>query len=672
MLNVVYKKTKKMLRKIFIVVLIFTGLYLNAQNTFKQKQNLYPIIENGLWGYINSFGEEIITPQFRSAGQFSEGLASVRLQGTYGFIDKHGSFVIKPKYDMAYSFVNGLAKVYINSKPYLIDKKGKKLFEHNYAEIFNTNEKNLLITRNKNDKYGLIDYKGKQILSNVYDHIKAFSSGLAIIIKKKNSRSEDKGNIREYAVINTNGDFVVPFGKFDNIGDFKDGYAQVEFNLDAFPDIEEHNGFIDTNGNLKFTIPYKTWHLSYNTVGFSEKLATIDIYSVDPDTIKVWSSTKRYDYTGVIDTNGKILFSNKEWDDITPFKNGVAFAQDINGNYFLINIRGEVLNKKPYKNILYGNIRKKPEELFKDGVEFVKTEQGWGAIDPKGEFVITPKTFDFEFDYVSRSGKTLIFHQDISAVSDKYSYQYGFWDIESNTTVKPQYHNFRFLKESDLIYVIKDGVSGYINKQGKNIWKEHHTQNKGKKKLNIDYMNRGYFYASSPYKKELAGYDGWGTSENSYKKVKNIDIVESNKLVVYVDPKQKSLYQKSYYGIKLYIANTIKDTIYFNAQDSRLYLKLQAKDKSGEWRDIEYLPSSWCGNSYHSLFLPTNYYWEFTIPVYEGEFKTLLRAELLYKNDKKSKSIPIYSNTFEGSINPGQFWRKKTYHTSGLMDPYND
>ena len=45
--------------------------------TFSQ-QILYPIVHNGLWGYIDSSGAEIIEPQFIQAGTFSNGHAFVK------------------------------------------------------------------------------------------------------------------------------------------------------------------------------------------------------------------------------------------------------------------------------------------------------------------------------------------------------------------------------------------------------------------------------------------------------------------------------------------------------------------------------------------------------------------------------------------------------------------
>lgn len=114
------------------------------------------------------------------------------------------------------------------------------------------------------------------------------------------------------------------------------------------------------------------------------------------------------------------------------------------------------------------------------------------------------------------------------------------------------------------------------------------------------------------------------------------------------------------------------DTIFFDAQDSRLTMKLQAIDRNGDWRDIEYLPSSWCGNSYHFLYLPTDHYWKFVIPVYHGKIKTRIRAALSYKKSIVGASLWLYSNEFEGSINAGQFSKLPKYSPKGIMDPYNN
>jgi hypothetical protein len=44
-------------------------------------------------------------------------------------------------------------------------------------------------------------------------------------------------------------------------------------------------------------------------------------------------------------------------------------------------------------------------------------------------------------------------------------------------------------------------------------------------------------------------------------------------------------------------------------------------------------------------------------------------------NSRKRKSIPaniVYSNTFYGSVNPAQFWKKKGHNPKGIMDTYDE
>ena len=154
---------------------------------------------------------------------------------------------------------------------------------------------------------------------------------------------------------------------------------------------------------------------------------------------------------------------------------------------------------------------------------------------------------------------------------------------------------------------------------------------------------------------------------------KKIDVTnqfEANKLSIVIDITKPSNFLDQYLGYSMYVANTTNDSIKFTAQDSRLNIKLQAKNNRGKWQDIEYIPRSTCGNSYHTLNLEPNTYWSFSIPQYEGAIKTKMRAVLIYYNGKKSKKI--YSNEIVTGINPGQFFNRLNYTPNGIMDPYNE
>jgi len=66
-----------------------------------------------------------------------------------------------------------------------------------------------------------------------------------------------------------------------------------------------------------------------------------------------------------------------------------------------------------------------------------------------------------------------------------------------------------------------------------------------------------------------------------------------NKLELYIDTLAVDSFHYCYRGYKLLLVNNTSDNVVLQAQDSRLYMNLQALDKNNEWRDIEYLPSSW-------------------------------------------------------------------------------
>ena len=82
------------------------------------------LVENGPWGYIDTSGRMVIEPQFDLAQWFSEGLAVVRNAAGWYFIDKTGAWAVEPRFDDAHSFSEGLAIVWENDQCGYIDKTG--------------------------------------------------------------------------------------------------------------------------------------------------------------------------------------------------------------------------------------------------------------------------------------------------------------------------------------------------------------------------------------------------------------------------------------------------------------------------------------------------------------------------------------------------------------------
>lgn len=116
--------------------------------------------------------------------------------------------------------------------------------------------------------------------------------------------------------------------------------------------------------------------------------------------------------------------------------------------------------------------------------------------------------------------------------------------------------------------------------------------------------------------------------------------------------------------MRLVLVNRTDDLLRFSASDSRLAIVQEAKDEDGAWRPIEFVPSSWCGNSGHSVFLEPDHFWEFPVPRYEGERATKIRFAF-----DLGGGLVLTSNEFDGSVNPGQFGERRENEPGNLMDP---
>lgn len=181
--------------------------------------------------------------------------------------------------------------------------------------------------------------------------------------------------------------------------------------------------------------------------------------------------------------------------------------------------------------------------------------------------------------------------------------------------------------------------------------------------VDIPYMLRGYFLAGSEADRKAAG--GYGVSLNAPRRIDHA--VPRNALTLTAYPDEALPFGKKYRGLRVVLANTTAEQAAFTASDSRLSLYREAVDRDGQWKKVEYLPQSWCGNSYHRVFLPAGRQWSFAAPVYQGSFPTRMRFVLLLDDDKV-----LYSNEFPGSVNPQQFTVEQGHEPTNIMDPYNN
>jgi len=221
---------------------------------------------------------------YDSIGEFSEGMAIVRLNNKYGYIDSKGKEVVPPIYDAAEKFRNGTAEVVFREQLRIIDLNGKviqkmeliqkakpidtKIVVFKKVETFSKYEEtqslnNGFLKVRSGKKWGIADTSENEIVAPKYIEIKTFShnyvrvklkgkwglidmSGSEIIspkynniIKFGNDLAEVKSG-RKWGLVDISGKEIVE-PKYDEIGTTIDDCREIR--------IGSYWGLIDETGN---------------------------------------------------------------------------------------------------------------------------------------------------------------------------------------------------------------------------------------------------------------------------------------------------------------------------------------------------------------------------------------------------------------------------------------
>ncbi|WP_294673710.1 WG repeat-containing protein [uncultured Fluviicola sp.] len=631
-----------------IYCLFFLFVIVQTFNSFSQEEARFKIIENNKFGYIDQTGKVIIPPVFLNAGEFSDGLAAVRVNGRYGYIDIQGKFIIPAAFDYADAFNFGFASVYINGNVKLIDKKGKEVINNRHYRNIRLISSNKAIVNDKKDFVKLIDIHSQKLLSPYsLERVFDFTDGVAIVSRLKRDKKESYDY--EVGLMDTNGRMVVDFGRYIQIKTFANGFALVKSGYEK----DDFEGYIDTKGRLIFKRQLEDQSYLYKDLNSGMTIINFKNYW---DPVKKEYTAFQKQYTAYINLKGEILLNDTLNWHLEEFSDGRVFIKE-KERYHLYDTQ-----LKRIGNESYGFVK----GTFHNGIARVMKKGLWGIIDTNGRYLFEPK-FD-EIVQIDYQAKLLIYESSDSLDQSIY----GIANLKGELIGLPIIQDFDSrLFQNDLLRVLINDRLSYLNKEGVVVWEESDLSVTELPSFDTEYMISGYFTAISDG--DEADLGGFGKSRNSAKQITDSFPFETNKLSVWVNEIADTSFSE-YKGFRVYVANKTADTIRFGAQDSRLYMNVQAKNKHGKWADIEHLPSSWCGNSYHRLKLMPNEYWPFVTPAYEGEYKTKLRIKLEYsdkgKNGKEELQI-IYSNEYDGSVNPGQFWNKDHHIPAGIMDPYS-
>jgi hypothetical protein len=374
---------------------------------------------NGLWGFADRDGLEVIPCRFREVQNFSESLAAVKLGSGWGFIDKQGHVEVDFTFKKVGDFKHGLAWATAGEGVGYIDPTGEFAIPARYEKAHDFDGGIARVV--KGGEYGLIGINGQFLLRPRFAEIKAFNEyGLAVARPSKN-------NLR-YSLINRQGELVGKL-QFKEIQPFSEGFAAVK--------LKEHYGYVDLAGKLVIPDIYT------QASAFSEGLAAVQkdgacgyinprgeqVIPLEYSKCLDFNAGRAVVYKGIrkaglLDREGKLLIEpgldrllnfqegrglvrdekyrfyyiteqahsyHAYYQEATEFKHGVAVVQ-VNGKWGIINQKGIEIIPPKYDKI----------ESFQDGYAKVRIQGFRGLASLNGELIVQP-----DYEYISYAGEGL-------------------------------------------------------------------------------------------------------------------------------------------------------------------------------------------------------------------------------------------------------------------------
>ena len=332
--------------------------YLNVRDF---SEGLAPVkSSNGLWGFINKKGEEVIPCIYDSVDYFSEGLAKVSdSTHHYGFINKKGEVIVPCDYNWASPFREGMSRVCTNMREWgFIDKTGNEVIKCQYEDVHNFHCGLALIKKYNFDKYGFINKKGEEVIPSRFETAEDFKNGFTKVRYHING---------DFHIINKRGKDI---GHHRYVQSFNNGYATVSDNFKTYYNI-------DTKGKLHAVCPKELKVIGEEKFGLQVVI------------------NKKTDKYGFVDNNFNIIIPC-EYDSVSYFCDGVSVIYDKSYPIALLKTDGTKINIGDYK----------VPKSFSEGLLLVRNRHGlWGYLDINGEEVIKCQ---FKEAYCFNNGRAVV------------------------------------------------------------------------------------------------------------------------------------------------------------------------------------------------------------------------------------------------------------------------
>lgn len=376
---------------------------------------LYPIHENGLYGYIDSVGNRIIEPAFLWVSTFHNGLAMAvvdtiylevpdsmafevgemdtiinvyRMYAKYGYIDRSGEFVIEPKFT---SYVN-MPNIGFVVKD--MDNCSNALYRHSFRN------KRAMFYDTTTWKNGYIDTKGDIVIKPRYYYSEPFSQGKAVVRDNVGERLYLKewcvtASKLRCAYIDTIGNAITDF-KFEKLSTFNGrcgigSYKEVfKTSSDDNGSFTEHNYIIDKEGNLGKDLGFwdEFYGFSRDGISVTRQVMRLQVYDGMQESYSFIDEKGNYlkplkglsdyqlDSLGRCDDIMQVLPEDADIVDATYFSNGFAGISPDGEHWFVID--KHLLIHGYGKESIFDGFR-----AFDNGLAAVKRNGKWGFINRK-------------------------------------------------------------------------------------------------------------------------------------------------------------------------------------------------------------------------------------------------------------------------------------------------
>ena len=326
-------------------------------------EGLASVKVNDKWGYIDIKGDWIIEPQFNNAYSFLQGKAGVTIlvndTATLGFIDKTGLWVVQPQFKSKLKYNPTIpdflrqgmsstgewfiAEATLNGKECFVGSNG------NFVEIsgnnenikeeissLNFNNRKIYVDANPMPHFVMIDNKMETIFDGDFEYVLTdFSEGLVKAYNKKTNG---------WGFINEQGRWIIS-PLFREVEDFSNGLAATK------KDGYSKWGFINKTGEWQIQPSFSFVH------SFSDGLASVE-------------SDGKF---GFIDNTGTFVIKPQFY-KAQNFSEGMALVQKREkGKWGYVGKNGEFVINAQFDKA----------ENFQNGIAFVKIKEKWGLIKSK-------------------------------------------------------------------------------------------------------------------------------------------------------------------------------------------------------------------------------------------------------------------------------------------------